>query len=225
MRTLLKTSSPILRPELAPLPPRIQDLSVHRGYPVPWFVAWVRDEAGVLEPEFRAVEAPKRVLAIQRSLCWVCGQHLGSYLAFVIGPMCGITRVTSEPACHLDCALWSAQNCPFLSRPDMTRRGDIEAEYVDAQQPPGKHLDRNPGVSCVWVTRTYKPFPDGAGSFLIHLGDPESVTFWACGRPATRAEIDHSVETGLPLLKANDTSLSLDDLEQAVIQFQQLLPE
>jgi hypothetical protein len=178
----------------------------------------------VLEPEFRAIEAPKRSFAIRRSVCWVCGQRLGSHLAFVIGPMCGITRVTSEPACHLDCALWSAQNCPFLSRPDMTRRGDLEAEYPDAHQPPGLHLDRNPGVSCVWVTRDYKLFNDGAGSYLIHLGEPEAATFWTCGRPATRAEIDHSVETGLPLLLTNDPSLSPDDLGKAVIRFQQLLP-
>ena len=30
------------RPELEPLPDRMKRLPVHRGYPVPWFVEWVR---------------------------------------------------------------------------------------------------------------------------------------------------------------------------------------
>lgn len=215
---------PDLRPELEPLPERMRSLPVHRGYPVPWFVPWEPDKiTGELYPEFRAADQGKRNLAIKCSLCWVCGEKLGSHLAYVIGPMCGITRVTSEPACHLDCATWSARNCPFLSRPDMTRR-DLEADYADAQQPPGMHLDRNPGVSCVWVCREYKLFKDGRGGYLIALGDPEAATFWACGRPATRAEIDHSVNTGLPLLIENDKNLSPDDLRQGVTRFQQLLP-
>jgi len=217
-------TNPALRPELGPLPERMKSLPVHRGYPVPWFVAWEPNEAGELEPEFRAIEAPKRNFALRRKVCWVCGERLGSHLAFVIGPMCGITRVSSEPACHLDCALWSAKNCPFLSRPDMTRRGDIVAEYPGALQPPGIHLDRNPGVSLVWVCRDYELFSDGKGGTLLHLGDPEAVSFWSQGRPATRAEIDKSVESGLPLLFENEKGLSAEVLQKDVIRFQQLLP-
>ena len=35
---------------------------------------------------------------------------------------------------------------------------------------------------------------------MIHVHNPEAVEWWAEGRPATRAEVAHSVDTGIPLL-------------------------
>jgi len=92
-----------------------------RGYPVPWFVAWVDGK-----PEFRASSREKFRDAVKKRLCWVCGEQLGVYMVFVAGCMCGINRTTSEPPCHLECGQWSAINCPFLSNPQMVRREDDE---------------------------------------------------------------------------------------------------
>jgi hypothetical protein len=80
---------------LPDLPLRIQKLSVERGYPVPWFVAKIGDHY-----DFRVVDAAKFKPAIEKQLCWVCGQKLGSMLAFTIGPMCAINRTISEPPSH-----------------------------------------------------------------------------------------------------------------------------
>src|SRR5262245_54991717 len=108
-----------LRPDLPPLPSRIAGLPIdpERGYPVPWFVAWHDGK-----PEFRTADGRKFRQAIRDRLCWVCGQPLGRHLVFVIGPMCTVNRVTVEPPCHLDCAEFSVRACPFLSKPQMTRR-------------------------------------------------------------------------------------------------------
>src|SRR5438046_1182517 len=106
-----------LRPEIEEPPAKMRALPVHRGYPVPWFVAWVNGE-----PEFRAADGKKWALAVTKHYCWVCGQSLGRYQTFVLGPMCGINRTSAEPPCHLECARYSAKNCPFLSKPHMTRR-------------------------------------------------------------------------------------------------------
>jgi len=71
-----------LRAELEALPARLHFLPVdERGYPVPWFVAW-RDG----KPEFRAMDGEKWVRAVAQRLCWVCGEQLGNWLTFVIGP-------------------------------------------------------------------------------------------------------------------------------------------
>jgi hypothetical protein len=211
------------RPELEKLPSRLESLPVDRGYPVPYFAAWVKNEAGEEVPEFRAMDPAKWASCVRHHRCWVCGTQLGAHLAFVIGPMCGITRVTSEPPCHLDCALWSARNCPFLARPSMVRR-DLEKDYPGALQPAGNHLDRNPGACMVYVCRDYSVFADGRGGYLIHLGELESYTFWAEGKPATRAQVEESVDSGVPLLIANDPKISLDDLRQNVTAFKRLLP-
>lgn len=145
-----------LRPDLEPLPDRMKGLSVSRGYPVPWFVAW-RDG----EPEFRCMDPEKLVLAIRCKRCWVCGGVLGKFMTFVVGPMCGINRTSAEPPCHRECAQWSARNCPFLSKPQMDRReNDLPENIVEA---PGFAIRRNPGVTLLWTTKGYTLFGDGRG--------------------------------------------------------------
>lgn len=185
-------------PDFGELPPRIARLPVFEGWPVPFFVFW---EHGV--PDFRVVDRSKFARAIKERRCWVCGDPLGAWLAFPIGPMCTISRTISEPPCHRDCAEWSIKQCPFLANPAMVRR--TEHIPADAEEPAGAGLSRNPGVMCLWLTRTFDTFrvpatmPGNAG-VLITVGDPADVTWWCEGRAATRAEVQASVESGLPNL-------------------------
>lgn len=209
-----------LRPELTPLPARLQALPVFRGYPVPWFVSWVKDE-----PDFRVANGLKWTIAVQAKRCWVCGEKLGAYLGFVLGPMCGITRSTVEPACHRECAEWSAVNCPFLSRPHMKRREDGLPE--GAADAPGMAIKRNPGVTLVWITRGYEIFYDHNDRPMLRVGDPLEVEFYAEGRQATRAEIDASVAGGLPKLQElaeQEGAPAMVALARQVRDFRALLP-
>jgi hypothetical protein len=167
-----------------------------RGYPVPWFVLWIDGK-----PEFRVMDTTKWKRAVKERLCWVCGRALGSYLAFVLGPMCGITRTTSEPPCHLDCARWSARNCPFLTKPQMTRREDEAFLALDPHPTGGLAIKRNPGVVLIWITQTYQLFKPVDGGVLITVGPPIEVEWWAQGRPASWCAVNDSVMSGLPLLE------------------------
>lgn len=191
---------PALRPELTPMPARMaRNLLIDdRGYPIPWFVAYVDGK-----PEFRAADASKWLRAAKQKLCWVCGDRLGANMTFVAGPMCCITRTSSEPPSHLDCAQWSARNCPFLARPHMTRRGSEEVKEMGGWTA-GHFIERNPGCTALWTTRGYKIWSlnPGTGEMLIRMGEPLSVEWYAEGRPATRAEIEASIESGLPALRA-----------------------
>lgn len=189
------------RPELEAMPPRIAKLPLDkRGYPVPWFVAWQNGE-----PEFRAMDGQKFARAVRERLCWVCGEPLGVHMTFPIGPMCALNRTIGEPPSHHECASWSARNCPFLSRPHMVRREDeaINNELL-AEQSGGASLARNPGAICLWTTRSFRIFKStgGASGYLIEIGEPERVEWFAQGRPATRAEAVASIESGLPTLEA-----------------------
>jgi hypothetical protein len=176
-----------------PMPSRVRRLPVDpvRRIPVPWFVAWVDGK-----PDFRV--ADKLIEAVRFNRCWVCGQVRGRYATFVIGPMCTVNRTTAEPACHADCAEWSARVCPFLSRPHARRR---EANMPDGHvEPAGIAILRNPGVTCLWTTRTWRTFGVDNG-ILFGLGAATSVTWWANGRAATRAEVLESVDSGMPILR------------------------
>lgn len=182
------------RDDLPPLPERFRKLPLDaRGYPVPWFVAWIDGK-----PDFRVVRPGGVVDAHRRQLCWLCGQKRGKVGAFVIGPMCAINRVSSEPPSHLSCAKFAAIACPFLTRP-MAKRNERDLPETH-REAAGITISRNPGVALVWVSESYEPF-SAPGGVLFDIGEPIRLYWFAQGRSATRAEILHSIETGLPLLR------------------------
>jgi len=161
---------------------------------VPWFVVLVNGQ-----PDHRIIDSAKLPVAHQEHRCWICGDPRGRYLTFLLGPMCTITRTVSEPPSHLDCATYAVQACPFMTRPHMVRReAGLPDDWRDA---PGLPLHRNPGVVCLWTTRTYQPFGDGKGGVLFRVGDPTSTAWYCEGRPATLGEVEASLTTGLPALQ------------------------
>ncbi len=93
--------------------------------------------------------------------------------------------------------------------------------------PPGEMLTRQPGAMAVWVTRSYRLFGDGAGGVLVRIGDPSSVAWYAHGRPATRAEVVASIESGVPhlaKLAAEEGPDAVAALEQALTAAWAYLP-
>lgn len=178
------------------MPDRIRALPICpvKKIPIPWFVAEVDGKR-----DFRVADSGKIKRAILEDLCWVCGEKLGVYRSFVIGPMCVINRVSSEPPSHLACAQFSVKACPFLSRPSMERREENLPENAECA---GIMIKRNPGVSCIWTSKkNYYVLSDMNGLTLFTLRDPDSVTMWAQGRIATKQEVINSIESGLPTLR------------------------
>lgn len=188
-----------LRPELVNIvPPRMAHRPIDaRGYTVPWFVEWIDGK-----PDFRVMDRRKFFLAIRHKLCWLCGEKLGVFQTFCIGPMCVVNRITSEPPCHLECAEYAAKGCPFLTHPHAQyRTANCPA---DAQETPGM-LTHNPTACALYTTRSYttQRVHDGVNEgVLLRLGEPEEITFWHRGRVASRAEVLAAMDIGLPKLRA-----------------------
>jgi hypothetical protein len=178
-------------------PERMRKLPINdKGYPVPWFVEWIEGK-----PDFRIMDARKWQLAVRYRRCWLCGDPLGVNQTFVAGPMCGINRTSAEPPSHRGCAIYAAQACPFLTLPKAVRR---EANFPEGGIPPaGIMLSRNPGVTMLWTCQQYTVYKShgGASGYLIEMGEPKQVEWYAHGRMATRAEVDESIRTGLPSLQ------------------------
>lgn len=223
-----------LRSELPhPIPAAIAQLPRHRGYPVPWFVGWINEEGKPTRrregtPDFRIIYPEAIGEAVVKALCWVCGKPLSDKVAyaFVIGPMCAVNRISSEPPSHVACADWSARACPFLVRPHMVRR---DGNLPETGEIAGIGLRRNPGVAMVWLTRKGKAFPDpitGKG-LLFNVGEPSQVRFYREGRIATRAEVMESIDSGLPILRGyaeEDGPEAVADLERQYEEALELVP-
>jgi hypothetical protein len=178
------------------MPHRIENLprDPERGYPIPFFVAYINGKA-----DFRIADDEKRVRCVREKLCWICGERLGKYLSYVIGPMCAVNRVSAEPAMHRDCAEYSVAVCPFLLNPNQKRNPKkVDAELAEV---PGVMITRNPGVMLLWVTRDYQLVRDSNGGVLFRLGDPIDLHWYTQGRAASREEVLESMESGMPLLK------------------------
>lgn len=175
-----------------PIPQKLLSRPIQNGFPVPWFVAQVE---GVYD--FRCVDASKFQPAIKHHKCWICGQKLGSYLAFTIGPMCAINRTISEPPSHRECAEWSIKACPFLAQRQEVRRETNLPDNI--KEPGGVAIARQPGATCLWVTNKYEvvKLPNG---LIFKIGDPLEVFWYREGREATRSEVLHSIDTGYPIL-------------------------
>lgn len=175
------------------LPERMSSLRISdEGYPVPWFVPWIDGK-----PEFRGMDGEKLGIAIRHKKCWLCGHDLGKYMVFTIGPMCAVNRVSSEPPSHRDCAQYAVRACPFLSQPKM-RRNEKDMPEGDVA---GIGIKRNPGVTLLWTTLSYRTFrASGGPGILISVGEPIKLEYFREGRQAYHDEILESMESGLPAL-------------------------
>jgi hypothetical protein len=222
-----------LRDDLPPLTDRIARLPVdERGYPVPAFVQWIYKEGNEVSPapkgkgypDFRIIDPAHILACIKESLCWVCGEKLGVWRSYVIGPMCAVNRNSAEPPSHVECAEWSVKGCPFMTKPNMKRREDDVTEQA-GENVAGIMVKRNPGVTLIWVVRNHvKIWRDGKGGILFDIGNPERVTWWKEGRPATSEEcveaLNASVQSLLDICETpedrNEVARRRDDIVAAL---------
>jgi hypothetical protein len=201
-------------------PARIKKLPISEtGFPIPHFVGEFEGKR-----DFRVITIGRVAECHNRRLCWICGERLGQYLAFVIGPMCSINRVSSEPPSHRECAEYAVKACPFLSRPAMRRNEDGLPALQEHSA--GNAIAHNPGATLIWITKSYRPIRVHNG-VLFEIGDPLETLWFKEGRKATRAEIDAAIAKGLPLLRqeaAREGGDAITELDRYIERAQKLLP-
>ena len=201
------------------LPERMRRLKISdEGFPVPWFVGYVDGK-----PDFRTMDGDKLIIAVRHRRCWMCGEPLGKHLTFAIGPMCTVNRNIAEPPSHLACLEYSVKACPHLSNPRAKRNEKDKPEGYMA----GIGLKRNPGVTVLWTTLSYRVSRAPNGGALFAIGDPEHIEYYAEGRRATREEILESMESGLPGLMEPAIAEGPDavaELERQYAKALELLP-
>jgi hypothetical protein len=193
----------------------------HRGFPVPWFVTQKTPDD---RWDFVDIKQTRAMEAVKHEKCWVSGQRLGTYKAYCVGPMCVINRTAGDPPTTKEIALWSVKVCPFMSRPLARRENHSDDAVAEGAGLGGIGIMRNPGVTAVWVSKNSR-FESHRRGF--NLGDPEEVTWWCKGRPATREEVDASIASGIHHLQkmaAEEGWLAQQELLDYIKRAQPLLP-
>ena len=78
----------------------------------------------------------------------------------------------------------------------------------------------------LWITRQFEVFDDGHGKPLIQMGEPDSVEWWARGKPATRQQGQASIESGLPNLEAiaRTQKGAMEELGKYIARFEKWIP-
>lgn len=165
------------------------------GYIVPYFVCWYLGREPVHErtpgavPSFQTVDAVRAIHCRRQRLCWICGKQIGTYKWFVFGPAGVVAQQSVEPPSHMDCAHYAVQVCPFMLNPNKHIR--VNRPLRESEQVTPDLSTHNPGVSVLWVTKTFLPVPIDPknGVYRYDVGEPEMIEYWREGRKATRAEI------------------------------------
>lgn len=206
-----------LRPGLPALPPRMKTLPVSpKGYPVPFFVAKINGEW-----DFQVADPAKREICVDHGLCWVCGQPMGVFKTFVLGPMAAMNGISAEPPSHLECAEFSVAGCPFLALPK-ARRGSTDADK-EMMPAGGVMMLHNPGVMALWTSKKPLRPVSNAHDVLLKVGEPTVVRWFASGQPALREVVLAGIDAALDRLRAmcrTERELAhLDQLRAGVMQY------
>lgn len=208
------------------IPPKIVALPRdEHGRPVPFFVTWVNGK-----PDFRIVNGMRVAECYLTRVCFICGQKLGTYLAFVLGPMSVTNMISAEPPSHYDCALYAVKACPFLANP--------RKEYRDGDLPDDRRLEdrqlvlkdvpmvaENPGVTAIWVAKTYRPLIRDQ-HVLCQLDEPVRVEWYKEGRTASREEVAGALQLGAGrVFELAGDQYSTVEFEANLRRAQRFLPE
>jgi hypothetical protein len=218
MTTMLEDLAAAIRD--IPMPDRIKSLPRdRRGFPVPYFVEKIDGQW-----DFRVMRKDALMAGISKGSCWLCGQKLGRYRVFVLGPMCTVNRISAEPPSHADCATYAACACPFLTKPRMRyNTKDLPANGTNVEG----FVDRNPGATALWVTdQGYRYNPNIR---LFEFGDPVRVEWWSKGRRATPEEAREAFDSGVTVFegllpKESDPAAARVELDRLIKRARAYLP-
>jgi hypothetical protein len=139
---------------------------------VPYFVEWV---GGV--PDFRIISPAKWRICVARGRCWICGEPLGRWKTFVMGPKSAAARLSSEPPSHSNCATFAMKACPFILLPSAKHR-PIPGEGVQVIPTVDPH---NPGTYCMWTTDSFELVDAGKNGTLIRMGAARELKWYVKG--------------------------------------------
>lgn len=93
------------------IPDRMKKFPLFHGFPVHYTV-FIGDD-GI--PDFKVVHEVRRIEALNKNLCALCGERMSAPYAFIGGPQCMNHHHFIDGPMHVECATYAAVTCPYLS--------------------------------------------------------------------------------------------------------------
>lgn len=161
-----------------PVPEYMASLPItQKGYPKPWFVK---------ADDFRIVDNDKAGLAVSKQNCWICGNPFKPNEYGLLGDaVSAMIRISKEPPCHVECATYALQVCPFILYPNARRR---EAGLDEEQTLEHSNKDRqleidpeNPGEYYLMIVRDFS-FVLEHQVMLFYESDVIERQYWIGGK-------------------------------------------
>lgn len=148
-----------------------------RGFPIP-AVAFIKEDG---TPDFRITDIVRWQSVVTRRACALCGEPLGSRIAFVGGPKCHEFRIFTDAGMHLECANFAKTVCPYLVLPKARHAPSVATPagallHISEEVPLEK-----PERFFIGVTRDYHPYRLPDGTFVVRAGPWESVEWFVPG--------------------------------------------
>lgn len=159
------------------IPEFMRDLAVtDKGYLKPWFVK---------ADDFRVVDVDKAWVSIRKGACWICGKAFKPNEYAMVGDAnCAALRVYTEPPCHVECACYAAQVCPFMLYPNAKRRvaGLAEEETLAHINDVNDVLikEENPGEYFIVVVNDFD-FIDAHHVMTFPEENIKEIQYWIGG--------------------------------------------
>lgn len=165
------------RPEV-PVPEFMKLLPLtERGYHKPWFVK---------ADDFRIVDGHKAGLAVTKQKCWICGNPFKPNEYALIGDdVAAMVRACKEPACHVECATYALQVCPFLLYPTAKRREaglDEEQKLAHSNESREVKIDpENPGKFFLTIVKDFT-YEHADQLMFYNESDVIERQYWIAGK-------------------------------------------
>ena len=190
------------------VPANLTERPRYNGYIVPFFVAWYVGDHQVNEnepgarPSFPTTDFGRMNTCRKFNRCWICGQKMGAFKAFVFGPASAIAGASYEPPSHRDCARYAVQACPFLTDENakhvLERNENYKLKQGEGVLP--EVSPYNPGLAVIYIVRNYQfrmqDRARGIGVFELP-SKPESIEFWREGHKATLADVANGIQKAI----------------------------
>ena len=127
----------------------------------------------------RAFHFRRQALAAARC-CAICGQTMGTRVAFVGGPLCIQNHLFTDAGMHRDCAVYALRVCPFIAALVVGYRKSHDPSTTQAMEHVSTDRPERFGLA---ICKTYQPALLNSQTYVLIAGEYESLQWWVHGSP------------------------------------------